>query len=81
MTEKDKTEVCCNGKYRIEIDGKYYCMAPPNFKCSQTVKDVGKFTNGEKRILYCTHHQNTCAKCRQNKSDGICSENKNVSEQ
>lgn len=69
MTAKKDPEICCNGQYHIEIDGKYYCMAPPNFKCRQAVKDTGKFTNGEKKILYCTHHQSDCAKCKQKESD------------
>lgn len=62
MADKDGTK-CCNGKYHIEIDGVFYCMAPPNFKCGQSVKDVGKFTEGKKKILYCQHHQTSCSKC------------------
>ena len=29
------------------IDDKFYCMAPPNYKCGRSVKDVEKFTEGE----------------------------------
>jgi hypothetical protein len=44
------------------IDGKFYCMDPPNYKCGKSVKDVGKFTEGEKKILYCKNHQYPCTK-------------------
>jgi len=30
------------------IDGKFYCMTPPNYECGRSVKDVGKFTEGAK---------------------------------
>ncbi len=61
ITKKDIE--CCGGKYHILVDGKYYCMAPPNVKCAQHLKDVGKFTRGEKKILYCVHNQQPCSKC------------------
>jgi hypothetical protein len=31
-------------------------MAPPNYECGRSVKDVEKFTEGEKKILYCKNH-------------------------
>jgi hypothetical protein len=49
------------------IDGKFYCMAPPNYKCGRSVKDVGKFTEGKKKILYCKNHQYPCTKCKNKK--------------
>ena len=60
-------EKCCHGKYHVEIDGKFYCMAPPNYKCGKSVKDVGKFTEGEKKILYCKNHQYPCTKYKDKK--------------
>jgi len=48
----------------VEIDGKFYCMAPPNYKCGRSVKDVGKFTEGEKKILYCKNRQYPYTKCK-----------------
>jgi len=67
MVSEENEIKCCNGKYHIEMDGVFYCMAPENFKCAQCVKDVGKFTNGKKKILYCQHHQNPCPNCKQKK--------------
>jgi hypothetical protein len=39
-------------------------MAPPNIECRQMKKDEGKFTKGEKNILYCSH-QLPCTQCRE----------------
>jgi len=47
---------------------KNVTMAPPNYKCGRSVKDVGKFTEGEKKILYCKNNQYPCTKCK-NKKD------------
>ena len=63
MSIKKKEIECCKGEYHVLMDGKYYCMAPPNIKCSQVLKDVGKFTRGEKKIFYCVHHQSPCSQC------------------
>jgi hypothetical protein len=61
----NKKEIeCCKGEYHVLVDGKYYCMSPPDIKCSQVLKDVGKFTKGEKKILYCVHHQTPCSQCK-----------------
>jgi len=31
-----KTQIsCCKGEYHVLVDGKYYCMAPPNIECAQ----------------------------------------------
>jgi hypothetical protein len=46
------------------MDGKYYCMAPPNIECAQVRKDAGRFTKGEKKILYCSH-QVPCTECKE----------------
>jgi len=63
VIEKKKIS-CCKGQYHILMNGKYYCMAPPNILCDQQKKDVGKFTRGEKKIPYCMHHQNPCTACK-----------------
>ena len=55
---------CCKGQYHVQVNGKYYCMAPPNIECTQVKKDTGKFTRGEKKILYCTH-QVPCSECKE----------------
>jgi len=65
MVDKKKKIECCNGKYHIEIEGKFYCMKPPDVECTQSLKDVGKFTGGKKKILYCEHHQGPCSQCAQ----------------
>lgn len=71
MPIKKKEIECCKGEYHVLVEGKYYCMAPPDIKCSQVLKDVGKFTKGEKKILYCVHHQNPCTKCSEQQSKNI----------
>lgn len=53
---------CCKGDYHVLMNGKYYCMAPPNIECRQMSKEAGKFTRGEKKIIYCSH-QLPCADC------------------
>ena len=63
MAEKKRVIECCNGKYHIVMDGKFYCMKPPDIECRQACKDIGRFTRGEKKILYCEHHQHPCKKC------------------
>jgi len=45
-------EKCCHGKYHIEIDGKFYCMAPPNYECGRSVKYVGNLQKEQRR--FCT---------------------------
>ena len=55
---------CCKGEFHVLVDGKYYCMAPPNIECHQVLRDAGKFTRGEKKILYCSH-QVPCSECRE----------------
>ncbi len=62
MTIKMKKISCCKGEYHVLMDGKYYCMAPPNIACAQVRKGAGKFTKGEKKILYCSH-QVPCSEC------------------
>jgi hypothetical protein len=42
-------------------------MAPPNYKSGRSVKDMKKFTEGEKKILYCKNNQNPCAECKDKK--------------
>jgi len=42
-------------------------MAPPNYECGRSVKDVGKFTEGGMKILNCKNHQYPCAKCKDKK--------------
>jgi hypothetical protein len=42
-------------------------MAPPNYECGRSVKDVGKFTEGGKKILYCKNNQYPCTKCKDKK--------------
>ena len=64
MAIKKNVISCCKGEYHVYIDGKYYCMAPPNIECSQVMKDAGKFTSGEKKILFCSH-QVPCTECRE----------------
>jgi len=60
-----KTQIsCCKGEYHVLVDGKYYCMAAPNIECAQVRKDAGKFTKGEKKILYCSH-QVPCTECKE----------------
>jgi hypothetical protein len=58
---------CCNGKYHVLVDGKFYCMKPLGVECSQSLKDLGKFTKGKKKILYCQHHQKPCTQCKMHK--------------
>jgi hypothetical protein len=55
---------CCKGEYHVLVDGKYYCMAPPNIECDQVRKEAGRFTKGEKKILYCSH-QVPCSECKE----------------
>jgi len=38
-----------------------------NYKCERSVKDVEKFTEGEKKILYCKNHQYPFTKCKDKK--------------
>ncbi len=64
MSLKKRTIQCCKGDYHIFIDGKYYCLAPPDIECSQVKRAAGKFTKGEKKILYCSH-QVPCAECKE----------------
>ena len=64
MILKKKRIDCCKGEYHIIVDGKFYCMKPPDVECTQVCRDVGKFTKGEKKILYCQHHQHPCEKCQ-----------------
>lgn len=56
---------CCKSEYHVLMNGKYYCMAPPNIECRQMNKDTGKFTRGEKKIFYCSH-QVPCTECKEN---------------
>ncbi len=63
MPLKKKKLYCCKGEYHILIDGKYYCMAPPDIECEQLLKDAGKFTRGEKKIRYCKHFDKPCSDC------------------
>lgn len=63
MTSKGRKINCCNGQYHMLVDGNFYCMKPLDVVCSQACKDVGKFTGGQKKILYCLHHQHPCEKC------------------
>ncbi len=72
MSIKKKNITCCKGRYHIMMDGKFYCMAPPDVACSQLHKDSGKFTQGDKKIFYCIHHQHPCAEC----SSGCCAQEK-----
>ena len=58
-----KKIACCHGKYHVYVNDNYYCMKPPDVICEQALKDVGKFTQGKKKILYCVHHQNPCKDC------------------
>jgi hypothetical protein len=64
MAIKKTSIQCCKGEYHVLVDGKYYCMAPPNIECRQMNKDAGKFTKGEKKILYCSH-QVPCSECKE----------------
>jgi len=63
MVNKGKKIDCCKGQYHVLVDGTFYCMKPPDVVCSQACKNVGKFTRGEKKILYCMHHQHHCESC------------------
>lgn len=63
VKKKDKIN-CCKGKYHMLMNGKFYCMAPPNVECTQLLKDTGKFTKGDKKIFYCEHHQHLCSDCK-----------------
>lgn len=65
MSVKKDEITCCKGKYHMLMNGKFYCMAPPNIECSQLLKDAGKFTKGDKKIFYCEHHQHPCSNCKQ----------------
>ena len=38
-----------------------------NYKCGRSVKDVGKFTEGGKKILYCKNQQYPYTKCKDKK--------------
>ena len=59
-----KTKIhCCQGAYHILMDGRYYCMAPPNIACEKQVLDAGKFTRGKKRICFCRHMDAPCIQC------------------
>ncbi len=64
MTMEKKKIECCHGEYHMLVDGKFYCMKPPNIECAQICKDVGKFTKGEKKIMYCQQHQHPCSQCK-----------------
>jgi len=63
MKSKERKIDCCKGQYHVLVDKIFYCMKPLDVICSQAFKDVGRFTRGEKKILYCMHHQHPCKGC------------------
>ena len=55
---------CCGGEYHVLLEGRYYCMAPPNIDCAQLKKGAGQFTKGEK-VPFCCHKQIPCSECKE----------------
>ena len=48
MAIKKTSIQCCKGEYHVLVDGKYYCMAPPNIECTQMMQGRGQIHQGGK---------------------------------
>lgn len=62
VIEQIKTTGCCLGKYRVLMDGSYYCYLEDAFQCENQDKQYVKKLKSH--MFFCkTNSQLPCAEC------------------